>query len=187
MGHTSLLYPPAPSCGTISFGTAIKAAVRHGYMGNPSAVVPENRIPLTAHLVFVYCVDEEVVHGCESHGDKFIPLLPPLSVTFLANLTISDDLVCYSASVFPTRSDTDPVLPGTFISGRTWVLCGSWTPEWVQRPLQIIHESKVHRQAEMLGWRGRPSCVISCLQISSLVKCPWICLLQSRWAVVPTV
>lgn len=39
MGHTSLLYPPAPSCGTISFGTAIKAAVRHGYMGNPSTVV----------------------------------------------------------------------------------------------------------------------------------------------------
>ena len=34
---------------------------------------PENRIPLTAHLVFVYCVDEEVFHGCETRGDKFIP------------------------------------------------------------------------------------------------------------------
>lgn len=39
MGHTSLPYPPAPSCGTVSFGTAIKAAVRHGCMGNLLTVV----------------------------------------------------------------------------------------------------------------------------------------------------
>lgn len=81
-------------------------------------------MPLTAHLVFVYCVDEEVVCGCESHGDDFILLLPPLSLTFLANLTVSDDLVCYSASVFPTQSDMDPVLSGAFGLGWTLVLCG---------------------------------------------------------------
>lgn len=42
MGHTLLPYPPAPPpVVTISFGTAVKAAVRHGDMGNPLTVLGE--------------------------------------------------------------------------------------------------------------------------------------------------
>lgn len=110
---------PRARRGAISFGTAVRAAAGDTDAWE-SCRLPfsENRIPLTAHLVFVYCVDEEVGRGCESRGDKFIPLLPPLSVTFLARLAISDDLVCNSASVFPTQSGMDPAISGTLSSGR---------------------------------------------------------------------
>lgn len=119
MGHTSLP-DPSPATPVVLFLLAPQSKLLGDTDTWESCQLwfSENRTPLTAHLVCVYCVDKEVVCGCESHGDNVVPLLPPLSVTFLANLAISDDRVCYSASVFPTRSDTDPVLSGTFSSGR---------------------------------------------------------------------
>lgn len=59
-----------------------------------------------AHLVFVYCVcvKEEAMQGCEIQGEESSPLLLALSVTFLTNPTLSDDLVRYSGSNFPTSS-----------------------------------------------------------------------------------
>lgn len=131
---------------TISFGSAIKAAARHEYMGNPSSeVFWEQDTTYCTPCLCLLC-------GRGSRPwlwDKFIPLLPPLWVTFLTNLTISDDLVCYSASVFPTRSDMDPVLSGTFNSGQTWVLP---LDTWVSPKTTADHaQSKVHQKVQNLG------------------------------------
>lgn len=65
-----------------------------------------------------------------------------------------------------------PVLSGTFSSGQTSVLCGPWAPEWVQRPLQIMHESKVRPKSTALGLESHPSSFISTLKYQCPEKCP---------------
>lgn len=79
-------------------------------MGSSSSVVSWEQdttwVQRTLSLCpIVCCVNEEAVHGCESQGEESIPLLPTLSVAFLTNPAISDDLVCYSVSFFPTQAD----------------------------------------------------------------------------------
>lgn len=75
----------------------------------PSVVSWEQDTTRTAaHLVLVYCLLCEwgSGRGCESQGEESIPLPPTLSVTFLTNPAVSDDLVCFSVSLFPTHSPT---------------------------------------------------------------------------------
>lgn len=150
---------PRARRGASSFGTAIGAAAGDTDAWE-SCRLPfsENRIPLTAHLVFVYCVDEEAGRGCESGGDKFIPLLPPLSVTFLARLAISDDLVCNSASVFPTQSGMDPAISGTFSS--SWDVGLVWPLNtWVTPKTTADHAGVLSPRARPdLGLENESSC-----------------------------
>lgn len=61
----------------------------------------------TLSLSIVHRENEEVNLGSESRGA--ILLLTALSATFLTNPAVSDDLVCYSVSFFPTRPNPDPV------------------------------------------------------------------------------
>lgn len=100
--------PPWPpvSRNIISPDFLIKAVAKtHGYgklvvsgFLEQDATWAQHTLPLS----IVYCENEEVTRGCE-RGEEPSLLLPALSAAFLSNPAISDDLVCYSVSFFPTQ------------------------------------------------------------------------------------
>lgn len=77
----------------------IQASAKYEYMGSLLSAASWEQDTCT-YIVWT----RKPVPGCESPTAESIPLHPTLSVTFLTNPAISDGLVCYSGSFFPTSS-----------------------------------------------------------------------------------
>lgn len=95
----------------------------------------------TLSLSIVHRGNEEVNLGSESRGA--ILLLAALSATFLTNPAVSDDLVCYSVSFFPTRPNPDPV-PSSPVNP-VWSQTQTWRcliSSWIQNKPSTLRQKQ---------------------------------------------